>query len=75
MNLPIVCNPPFCWGGGGVEPPTKFSKRGGLPGPQLGEGGCWKRGDNFFQEEFAIFTKKKKKEKLKSKIFNDKKSL
>ena len=28
--------PPFCWEGrGGVEPPTKFSKRGYLIGPQL----------------------------------------
>ena len=31
--------------GGGVEPPTKFSKRGGgLTGPQILEGGCWERG-------------------------------
>ena len=37
------------WGGGGVEPPTKFSKRGGLAGPQLLEGGCWERGGYFFQ--------------------------
>ena len=36
-------------GGGGVEPPTKFSKRGGLAGPQLLEGGCWERGGYFFQ--------------------------
>ena len=28
----------------GVEPPTKFSKRGGLTRPQLLEGGCWERG-------------------------------
>ena len=27
-------------GGGGVEPPTKFSKRGGLIGSQRLEGGC-----------------------------------
>ena len=32
-------------GGGVVEPPTKFSKRGGgLTGPQLLEGGYWERG-------------------------------
>ena len=31
---------PFLLGGGGVKPPTKFSKRGGLTGPQLLEGGC-----------------------------------
>ena len=28
--------PRFCWDGGrGIEPPTKFSKRGYLIGPQL----------------------------------------
>ena len=35
-------HPPFMLGGGrggGVEPPTKFSKRGGLTGPQLLEEG------------------------------------
>ena len=52
--------PPFF--AGGVEPPTKFSKRGGLTGPQLLEGG------DFFQGgcNFHI------KNKLKSEIFNDK---
>ena len=35
---------PFSAGGGGVKPPTKFSKRRGLTGPQLLEGRCWKRG-------------------------------
>ena len=41
--------PPFLQGG--VEPPTKFSKRGGgvLTGPQLLEG-FWKRGGDFFQK-------------------------
>ena len=34
--------PHFCWGRE-VEPSTKFSKRGGLTGPQLLEGGCWER--------------------------------
>ena len=33
-------------GGGGVEPPTKFSKRGGLTAPQLLEEGCWERGSD-----------------------------
>ena len=47
---------PFCRGGGGVEPPTKFSKRAGLTGPQLLEGGYWERGGDFFQGEVAIFT-------------------
>ena len=36
--------PPLSTGGTGVEPPTKFSKRGGLTGPQLLEGGHWERG-------------------------------
>ena len=30
------------------EPPTKFSKRGGLTGPQFLERGCWERGGDFF---------------------------
>ena len=34
-------HPPFF--AGEVEPPTRFSKRGGLTGPQLLEGGCWER--------------------------------
>ena len=29
---------------GGIEPPTKFKKRGGLTGSQLLEGSCWERG-------------------------------
>ena len=33
---------------GGVEPPTKFSKRrGGLIGSHLLKGDCWERGDDF----------------------------
>ena len=35
-------------GGGQVEPPTNFQRKG-LTGPQLLEGGCWKRGGDFFQ--------------------------
>ena len=46
-------------GGGGAEPPTKFSKRGGgLTGPQLLEGVAGKKGGDFFQEGVAIFTQK-----------------
>ena len=60
--LCIVCTPSFFWGADRVEPPTKFSKKGGLTRPQpvaLG-GGCWKGGDNFFQgARFAISAKKK----------------
>ena len=50
---------------------AKLTKRwGDLTGPQLLEGGCWERGGDFFQEgcNFHI------KNKLKSEIFNDKKS-
>ena len=58
--------PPFSarGGGGGFEPPTKFSKMGkALKGPQLWEG------VTFSRKGVAIFTKRKRK--LKSKIFND----
>ena len=37
------------FGGGVGETPTKFSKRRGLTGPQLLEGGCWERESDFFQ--------------------------
>ena len=47
---------PFCWGGGGaVESPTKFSKRGDMTGPWFLEGGCWERGGDFFRGGGAIF--------------------
>ena len=46
----IVCTFPFCWGGGRVEPPTKFSKRGGLIGPQLLQGVAGKEGVTIFGE-------------------------
>ena len=50
---------PFLLGVGGVEPPTKFSKRWeDLTGPQILEGGCWERGGDFFQRGVAIFTQK-----------------
>ena len=66
-------HPPFSIAGEeGVEPLTKFSKKGGLTGPQLYEEGCWKRGGNFFQGGYNV---SKKKNKLKSEIFNSKKSL
>ena len=44
-------HPPFCRTGGGVAPPTKFSKKEGLERPQLLEGGCWEKGGNFFLGE------------------------
>ena len=46
---------PFLLGGGrgggrgGVEPPTKFSKTGGLTGFQFVEGDCWEKGGDLFQ--------------------------
>ena len=42
-----VHHPSFCRG---VEPPTKFSKRQGLTGPQLLDGIARKEGCDFFQE-------------------------
>ena len=55
-----------------VEPPTKFSKRGGdLTGPQLLEAIAVKEGVTFFRGRVCNFHTKK----LKSEIFNDKKSL
>ena len=57
-------------GGGGVEPPTKFSKSGGLTGPQPLEMICWERGSDFFQGEGCNFYIRNKS---KSKIFNVKK--
>ena len=62
---------PLCRGGGGVENlQPNFQKEGGLTGPKLLEGGCWEKGGDFFQGvQFSH------KNKLKSEIFNDKKSL
>ena len=51
--------PLFCWGVGGWTSHQIFKKeRGGLTGPQLWEGDCWKRGGNFSQRG-CNFTKKK----------------
>ena len=56
-EMDIVCTPSRLVhrGGGGVEPPTKFSKRGGLTGSQLLQEGSWERGVTFFRG-VAIFT-------------------
>ena len=65
------------WGGGGVEPWTKFSKSlcwgegGGLGRISIFRGGCWERGGDFFQGGCSFYIKNK----LKSEIFNSKKSL
>ena len=74
-GIRILCTPRFCYGGGGggVELPTKFSKGGeGLGktsifrGTLLGKNGVtfYRGGCNFYM-----------KDKLKSEIFNGKKSL
>ena len=34
---------------GGVEPPTKKKRGGGLTEPQFLEGVCWERGNDLFQ--------------------------
>ena len=45
MKLITQCAPSLSVGGRRVEPPTKFSKREGLPGPQILEEACWERGE------------------------------
>ena len=57
-------------GAGEVEPPTKFSKRRDLIGPQLLEEVAGKEGVTFFRG-----LQLSHKNKLISDIFNDKKSL
>ena len=54
-------------GGGEVEPPTNFSKRGHLTGSQFLERGCWETGGSGWGCSFYI------KNKLKSQVFSDKK--
>ena len=52
---------PFLLGeeeGGGGEPPTKFSKRGGLTGPQLWEGVAGKKGGHFSHGGCNFYKKK-----------------
>ena len=49
-------HPPPLSAGRGVEPATKFSKRGCLTGPQLLEGVAGKEEVTFFQAGVAIFT-------------------
>ena len=87
IDCGIVCNPapppphPLSAGGGEEgrwgDSPTKFSKMGGLTGPYFLEEGCWESGGDFFQgeEEGGGGCNFLTKNKLKSGIFNDKKSL
>ena len=58
-------------GGEGAEPPTKFSKSGCLTGPQLLVGVAGKEGVTLIRRGLQF----SHKNKLKSEIFNDKKSL
>ena len=54
---PIVCTPAplrFCW----VEPPTKFSKRGGLDSTSTLEGVAGKEGTDFLQGRLQFSHKK-----------------
>ena len=60
-------------GVGGIEPPTKFSKKGGhLTGPQLSEGVGWERRGWLYSGKRSQFLHKSKST---SEIFNDRKSL
>ena len=70
----LTSTPPFMQGGegGGVEPPTEFLKRGSLKRPQFLEWGCWERGRWLSSGGGCNFHIKNKP---KSEIFNDKKSL
>ena len=54
----------------GVEPPAQFSKRGPYRTSIFKEG-RWERGDDLFQRGLQFLHKNK----LKSELFNDKKSL
>ena len=72
----IVCTahpPTFCRGS--WAPNQIFKQGGGLTGPQLLEGGCWESGGWLFFRGGCNFHIKNKLNKLKSEIFNDKKSL
>ena len=55
----LILPPLSAWGGGGgVEPPTQFSKMGGLTEPQFLEGVAEKEGVLQFSRGVAIFTEK-----------------
>ena len=62
-------------GGGGLSLQPNFQKGWGLTGLQLLEGGCWERGERLFLGEGGGCCNCHIKNKLKSEIFNDKKSL
>ena len=67
-----MCTPPILPGGRGWGAlPTKFSKWGDLTGTQFLEDACWERVGELFQGGLQFYIKTK----LKSEIFNKKKSL
>ena len=68
-----MCIPfPISAGGGGAEPPTKFSKRGeSLTGYQFSKWDCWETRDNFLKGCYSFYIKNK----LKFKYLMTKKNL
>ena len=68
-----MCTPFSAGGEGGLSLLPNFQKGGDLTGPPFLEGGCWEGGGDFFQGggdcNFST------KNKLKSEMFNEKKSL
>ena len=64
-------HPLFLLGGVNLQPNFQKGERG-LKGPQLLKGGWWERGGDIFQGGGCNFYIK---DKVKSEIFNDKKSL
>ena len=72
VHTPLSAGGGGGWVEGRVEPPTKFSKSGGLAGSQFLEGGCLETGGDFFPGGSCSFYIKNI---LKREIFNYKKSL
>ena len=67
-TITIMCTPSFLSVWDGVEPPTKFSKRGHLTGSHFLGGSFGKEGGEIFQEGCSFYIKNKPKPE----IFNDK---
>ena len=67
-TITIMCTPSFLSVWDGVEPPSKFSKRGHLTGSHFLGGSFGKEGGEIFQKGCSFYIKNK----LKPEIFNDK---
>ena len=67
----VGTHPPPFGGEGGLSLQPNVQKGGGLDRTSSFRGGCWERGADFFQGGLQFLHKNK----LKSGIFNDKKSL